>query len=164
LKLESNVIALNTAWLYAQTFSKIRPMKNADKNPFKDSQFTTILVVSDLVESKSFYIDKLGAELYREYGGTSVVLRFIDHWILLVLPAGPSEDKPEIHFQNHKDKNIVSHSFTIRVQNCQESFKILHSRGVEFITPPFDRGAEIRCFFKDPDNHLFEISEYRISA
>jgi len=106
-------------------------------------------------------MDKLGAELFREYGGSSVVLRFLDSWILLVLPGGPSEDKPDIHFQVHKDRNMVSHSFTIRVENCQESFEILQSREVEFITPPFDRGAEIRCFFKDPDGHLFEISEYR---
>ena len=138
-------------------------MINEDRNPFEDSQLTTILVVTDLIKSKSFYIDKLGAELFREYGGASVVLRFLDSWILLVLPGGPSADKPEIHFQNQKDKNIVSHSFTIRVDNCKESHKILNDKGVEFITPPFDWGAEIRCFFKDPDDHLFEISEYRKS-
>lgn len=132
-----------------------------DRNPFESSQLTTILVVKDLIKSKSFYIDKLGAELFREYGGSSVVIRFLDSWILLVLPGGPSEDKPEIHFQNHEDKNIVSHSFTIRVENCQESYNILQTRGVEFITPPFDWGSEIRCFFKDPNDHLFEISEYR---
>ena len=138
-------------------------MINEDRNPFESSQLTTILVVTDLIKSKAFYIDKLGAELFREYGGSSVVIRFLDSWILLVLPGGPSEDKPEIHFQNQKDKNIVSHSFTIRVDNCQESYKILNAKGVEFITPPFDWEAEIRCFFKDPDDHLFEISEYRKS-
>ena len=135
-------------------------MINDQRNPFESSQLTTILVVTDLKKSKTFYIEQLGAELFREYGGSSVVIRFLENWILLVLPGGPSEDKPEIYFQNHKDKNIVSHSFTIRVDNCQESYKILLARGVEFITPPFDWGAEIRCFFKDPDDHLFEISEY----
>jgi len=29
------------------------------------------------------------------------------------------------------------------------------------LTPPLDRGAEIRCFFRDPDGNLFEISEAR---
>jgi catechol 2,3-dioxygenase-like lactoylglutathione lyase family enzyme len=135
-------------------------MKKENRNPFDNSQLTTILVVSDLIESKSFYLDKLGAELFREYGGSSVVLQFLDNWILLVLPGGPTEDKPDIHFQNHRERNMVSHSFTIRVENCQASYDILHARGVEFLTPPFDWGAEIRCFFKDPDDHLFEISEF----
>jgi len=139
-------------------------MINDQRNPFESSQLTTILVVTDLKKSKSFYIEQLGAELFREYSGSSVVLRFLENWILLVLPGGPSEDKPEIHFQNHKDKNIVSHSFTIRVNNCQESYKILHARGVKFITPPFDWGEEIRCFFNDPDDHLFEISEYKFTS
>jgi catechol 2,3-dioxygenase-like lactoylglutathione lyase family enzyme len=40
-----------------------------------------------------------------------------------------------------------------------EAYKILKARGAEFITPPYDWGAEIRCFFRDPDGHLFEISE-----
>jgi len=139
-------------------------MINDQRNPFESSQLTTILVVTDLKKSKTFYIEQLGAELFREYGGSSVVIRFLGNWILLVLPGGPSEDKPEIYFQNHKDKNIVSHSFTIRVDNCQESYKILNDRGVKFITPPKDWGEEIRCFFKDPDDHLFEISEYKITS
>jgi hypothetical protein len=37
---------------------------------------THILVVTDPARSRDFWVDVLGAELYREYGGTSVVLRF----------------------------------------------------------------------------------------
>ena len=116
--------------------------------------------MSDLIKSKSFYIDKLGAELYREYGD-SVVLEFLDNWILLVLPGGPTDDKPDIYYKIPQDLSTVSHSFTIRVQNCKESYDILEARGVLFITPPKARGSEVRCFFKDPDGHLFEISEYK---
>ena len=138
-------------------------MKSMNENPFEKSEITTILVVSDLLESKSFYVDKLGAELFREYGGNSVVLKFLENWILLVLPGEPTEDKPDVYFQPPPVKNTVSHSFTIRVKNCEESYKLLKSRGIEFITPPFDRGQEVRCFFHDPDGHLFEISEYKQS-
>ena len=42
-------------------------MNTLDANPFESSAITIILVVSDLLKSKSFYIDILGAELYREY-------------------------------------------------------------------------------------------------
>ncbi len=95
-------------------------MSTLDTHPFQGSAFTTILVVSDLLKSKSFYIDILGAELLpREYP-ESVVLSFLDSWILLVLPGGPTEDKPDIQFRTQKDPDNVSHSFTIRVQNCKK--------------------------------------------
>ena len=136
-------------------------MSIKDQNPFSGSELTTILVVSDMIKSKSFYVDILGAELFREYGGTSVVLKLLSHWILLVTSGGPTEDKPDINFNPPTAPNSVSHSYTIRVQDCNESYRILKERGAEFITPPYDWGEEIRCFFKDPDGHLFEISEYK---
>lgn len=131
------------------------------KNPFGDSELTTILVVADMESSKRFYLDCLGAELFREYGASSTVIKFLNKWILLVASGDPTEDKPDTTFSPPQDRNTVSHSFTIRVNNCMDSYEVLLERGVKFITPPFDRGAEIRCFFYDPDGHLFEISEYR---
>ena len=135
-------------------------MKN---NPFEDSALTTILVVSDMARSKSFYVDVLGAKVFREYGGDSLVLEFLGSWILLVTPGGPTDDKPDIYFKMPTDKNSVSHSYTIRVKDCNLSYEILKDRGAKFITLPMTRGAETRCFFQDPDGHLFEISEYRAS-
>ena len=131
------------------------------KEPFKESELTTILVVSDIHSSKQFYLNVLGADLYREYGGDSVVLKFLNHWILLVGPGEPTEDKPQTSFVPPADPHKVSHSFTIRVQDCRASYEILKEKGATFITPPLDRGRETRCFFRDPDGHLFEISEYR---
>jgi catechol 2,3-dioxygenase-like lactoylglutathione lyase family enzyme len=32
-------------------------------------------------------------------------------------------------------------------------------RGVTFLTPPHDWGGEIRCFLRDPDGHLVELSQ-----
>ena len=133
-------------------------MKN---NPFEDSALTTILVVSDMAISKSFYLDVLGAKKFREYGSDSLVLEFLENWILLVTPGGPTNDKPDTHFKTPTDKNSVSHSFTIRVKDCAKTYKLLQQKGARFITPPMARGAETRCFFHDPDGHLFEISEYR---
>jgi catechol 2,3-dioxygenase-like lactoylglutathione lyase family enzyme len=33
------------------------------------------------------------------------------------------------------------------------------ARGVEFLTPPLDRRAELRCYIRDPDGYLIEIGE-----
>lgn len=135
---------------------------NLNQNdPFEDSALTNILVVSDMSKSKKYYVDVLGANLFREYGGDSMVLEFLDNWILLVTPGGPTEDKPETNFVVPSNRNNVSHSFTIRVKDCSRSYELLKQKGVEFLTPPVERGAETRCFFRDPDGHLFEISEYR---
>ncbi len=135
-------------------------MEENKQNPFNGAEMTTILVVADIARSKAFYVDALGAELYREYGGDSVVLKFLGNWLLLVSPGGPTEDKPLTSFVVPQDKNKVAHAVTIQVQDCQKSYDILVSKGVSFLTRPKKRGSETRCFFRDPDGHLFEISEH----
>lgn len=133
------------------------------KNIFPEPgmELTHILVISDIEKSKDFYLNVLGAELYREYGSTSVVLKFLNNWLLLVTGGDPTEDKPEIKFAPPDNLNYVSHSFTIRVEDCKRSYEILKSRGAQFLTPPYEWEYEIRCFFRDPDGNLFEISESR---
>lgn len=132
-----------------------------DSFPEADMEITTILVVSDMTRSLAFYRDVLGAELVRSYGGTSTVMKFLGHWLLLVTGGAPTADKPDVHFDAGRDPNRVHHAFTIRVKHCQRSYEVLKSRGATFITPPYDWGAEVRCFFRDPDGNLFEISEFR---
>lgn len=122
---------------------------------------THILVVEDIPTARQFYADVLGAEVFREYGGTSCVLRFAGAWLLLVTGGGPTEDKPDVVFEAPSDPDRVSHAMTIRVADCQEAYATLSRRGARFLTPPHDRGGEVRCFFRDPDGHLLEISEAR---
>ena len=103
----------------------------------------------------------VGATVYREYGGTSCVLRFHDGWLLLVTGAGPTDDKPSVTFAEPAEPDRVSHAMTIRVDDCQAAYETLLERGATFLTPPVDWGGEIRCSFRDPDGHLLEISEAR---
>jgi catechol 2,3-dioxygenase-like lactoylglutathione lyase family enzyme len=120
---------------------------------------THILVVSDLARSRDFWVGVLGAEPFREYGGTSVVLRFSGSWLLLVTGGGPTADKPGVVFQPPADADRVSHAMTLRVADCQAAYAALRSRGATFLTPPHDWGAEVRCFLRDPDGHLVELSQ-----
>jgi catechol 2,3-dioxygenase-like lactoylglutathione lyase family enzyme len=57
------------------------------------------------------------------------------------------------------DVDLVSGELIFRVDDCRGLYELLSERGVDFLTEPLDRGGEIRCFFRDPDGHLFEISE-----
>ena len=127
--------------------------------PSTGVELTLLLVISDLERSKIFYRDVLGAEVFREYGGTSCVLEFQGVWLLLVTGGGPTDDKPTVTFAPPHDPNLVSHQLTIRVPDCRVAYDVLRERGASFLTPPYDRGGEIRCFFRDPDGHLLEISE-----
>ncbi len=129
--------------------------------PSPDMELTHILVVGDLDVSVAWYRDVLGARLERTYGGTSAVFDFNGTWLLLVTGGEPTADKPDVVMSAPDDPGRVSHSFTIRVQDCREAYETLLERGAEFLTPPHDWGAEIRCFFPDPDGHLFEISQIR---
>ena len=127
--------------------------------PTDGVELTHILVVSDLAQARTFYVDVLGATVYREYGGSSLVLDFQGSWLLLVTGGEPTTDKPDVTFAPPENRNSVSHAMTIRVPDCRQAYEVLKSRGAEFLTPPVDWGAEIRCFFRDPDGHLLEISE-----
>ena len=95
-----------------------------DGFPAEGMALTHILVSSDPAASRDFYVNVLGAELYREYG-SSVVLRFLDNWLL----------------------------------DCRAAYETLRERGATFLTEPVDWGDEIRCFLRDPDGHLFELSQ-----
>jgi catechol 2,3-dioxygenase-like lactoylglutathione lyase family enzyme len=127
--------------------------------PTEGVALTLLMVVSDMDRSRHFYRDVLGATVYREYGGTSCVLSFQGTWLLLVTGGGPTKDKPTVTFAPPTDADVVSHELTIRVPDCQAAYEILKARGANFLTPPVDWGGEIRCFFRDPDGNLLEISE-----
>lgn len=127
--------------------------------PVDGVELTLLLVVSDVTRSSAFYRDALGAELFREYGGDSAVLKFLGSWLLLVTGGGPTPGKPTVTFEAPADPDHVSHQLTMRVPDCRAAYETLRSRGVEFLAPPVDRGGEIRAFFRDPDGHLLEISE-----
>lgn len=127
--------------------------------PQEGMALTHILVASDISTSKDFYENVLGAEVYREYGGTSCVLSFLGSWLLLVTGGGPTKDKPSVSFAVPEDPNAVSHAMTIRVPDCRAAYQELKSRGAVFLTPPVEWDGEVRCFFKDPDGHLLEISQ-----
>src|SRR6266566_6793029 len=129
--------------------------------PTDGVEVTVLRVVNDLKQSRHFYKDVLGAQEFREYGGSSAVLKFAGTWLLLVTGGGPSADKPTVTFAPPLTSEVVSHELTIRVPDCRAAYKTLKARGATFLTPPVEYDWEIRCFFQDPDGHLLEISELK---
>ena len=87
-----------------------------------------------------------------------MVLRFAGTWLLLV-SGGADSGKPGVVFAPPADPDQVSHALTLRVADCQASYQALRARGAAFLAPPHDWGGEIRCFLRDPDGNLVELSQ-----
>jgi catechol 2,3-dioxygenase-like lactoylglutathione lyase family enzyme len=131
----------------------------ASEFPEVGVELTHILVVNNLDRSRDFWSRVVGATVFREYGGTSCVLKLVGTWLLLVTGGGPTEDKPQVTFAVPNDPNRVSHAMTFRVVDCRSAYESLRARGAEFLTPPVESDWEVRAFFSDPDGHLLEISQ-----
>jgi catechol 2,3-dioxygenase-like lactoylglutathione lyase family enzyme len=125
---------------------------------FSASALTHLLVVADTDVSRDWYVDLLDASVYGQYGA-SVVLELLGNWLLLVEGGGPTPDKPTVTFAPPADPGRVSTQLIFRVEDCREAYELLSGRGATFLTEPVDHDGEIRAFFRDPDGHLFEISQ-----
>lgn len=126
---------------------------------FEASAVTHMLVVSDVERSRDWYVRVLDASVYGEYGGTSVVLDVLGSWLLLVTGGPPDPGKPTVTLAVDADHDRVDHQIIFRVDDCHAAHALLRDRGAEFLAPPVERPGETRAFFRDPDGHLFEMSE-----
>jgi catechol 2,3-dioxygenase-like lactoylglutathione lyase family enzyme len=118
----------------------------------------THFIVSDDVErSRRFYTDVLGGETVR--AGEPSFVSLANSWIIINVGGGPTEDKPTVTLETPPDPDRTSSFLNIRVADIQEVYREWSARGAEFLTPPQDRGAEIRCYIRDPDGHLIEVGQ-----
>jgi catechol 2,3-dioxygenase-like lactoylglutathione lyase family enzyme len=124
----------------------------------KEGILLTYFIVSDDVErSRRFYTDVLGGETVRE--GEPSFVQLANSWIIINVGGGPTEDKPAVTLEKPWDPNRASAFLNIRVADIQAVYAEWSARGAEFLTPPQDRGAEIRCYLRDPDGHLIEVGQ-----
>ena len=129
--------------------------------PDPQTRLGTLLVVEDVTTSRDFYRDILGATVTREMEGSFCQLELAGSLLFLVSGGGPTPDKPDISFTPPADPKTVSTELTFRVPDCQAAYDALVQLGATFLTPPLvqDWGGEIRCFLRDPDGHLLELSQ-----
>ena len=128
--------------------------------PPADGSVTHLLVVSDLARARVWYRDVLGAEETGAYDG-SVVFKLLGSWLLVVEGGGATEDKPTTTFAPPPDPDTISTELIFGVPDCLAAYETLKARGADFLAPPVTYAWEIRAFFRDPDGHLFEITERR---
>jgi catechol 2,3-dioxygenase-like lactoylglutathione lyase family enzyme len=118
----------------------------------------THFIVSDDVErSRRFYTDVLGGETIS--AGEPSFVALANSWIIINVGGGPTEDKPTVTLETPPDPDRTSSFLNIRVADIEAVYADWSARGAEFLTPPQDRGAEIRCYIRDPDGHLIEVGQ-----
>jgi catechol 2,3-dioxygenase-like lactoylglutathione lyase family enzyme len=68
-------------------------------------------------------------------------------------------DKPTVTLEPPRDPHHVSSFLNIRVADIHAAYNTWRDRGAVFLTPPVDRGPELRCYMRDPDGHLIEVGQ-----
>jgi catechol 2,3-dioxygenase-like lactoylglutathione lyase family enzyme len=125
--------------------------------PSEGVALTHFIVSADVDRSARFYTEVLGGEMVMS--GAPTVVQLANSWIIINEGGGPTEDKPSVTLQVPSDPDLVSAFLNIRVADIQNIYETWSARGAHFLTPPMDRGAEIRCYVRDPDGHLIEVGQ-----
>ena len=127
-------------------------------NPGPDGLvLTTLLIVADQDRSRAFYETVLGATVVLERD--PVIMKFHNSWIIANVGGGPTDDKPGVTMAPPRDPDTVGIAMNIRVGDAPRVYEEWRSRGAQFLTPPQDRGSEIRCYLRDPDGYLIELGQ-----
>jgi catechol 2,3-dioxygenase-like lactoylglutathione lyase family enzyme len=115
------------------------------------------LTVRDVARSRRFYSEVLGGEVVLAENPCTVKLA--NSWIIMNPGGGPTPDKPGVTLVAPGDPGTTSSFMNLRVADIDACYAEWTAKGAEFLTPPIDREAEIRCYIRDPDGYLIEVGQ-----
>ncbi|HEU5391316.1 MAG TPA: VOC family protein [Streptosporangiaceae bacterium] len=118
---------------------------------------THFIVTADVAWSRYFYTHVLGGEVLRD--GEPSIVALANSWIIINTGGPPTDDKPTVTLEPPRDPDHVSSFLNIRVADIHAVYQQWRDRGAQFLTPPADRGPELRCYLRDPDGHLIEVGQ-----
>jgi catechol 2,3-dioxygenase-like lactoylglutathione lyase family enzyme len=130
-------------------------------NQQNDIVLTNFIVSNDIERSVSFYTRVLGGDLAMNMDGGPAIVQLANSWIIINGGGGPTDDKPEVTLEVPTDPTRTSAFLNIRVADVHAIYAKWSALGAEFLTPPTDRGSELRCYVRDPDGHLIEVGQSR---
>jgi len=122
---------------------------------------THFIVSEDIARSRDFYAGVLGGEIVSASEPT--IVQLANSWIIINTGGGPTDDKPTVTL-TAPDPDTTSGFLNIRVADIQEVYEDWSAKGAQFLTPPIDRGAEIRCYMRDPDGRVIEVGQAKMGS
>jgi catechol 2,3-dioxygenase-like lactoylglutathione lyase family enzyme len=125
--------------------------------PIEGLVLTHFITVRDVARSRAFYADILGGRVILEEN--PCIVKVANSWIIMNPGGGPTPDKPDVTLQPPEDTAKVSSFLNVRVADIQACYEQWSAKGAEFLTPPIDRRAELRCYLRDPDGYLIEVGQ-----
>ncbi|MER6114131.1 VOC family protein [Streptomyces hirsutus] len=125
--------------------------------PSEGLVLTHFLTVSDVARSRQFYSEVLGGEA--ALNENPCIVKLANSWIIMNPGGGPTPDKPDVTLRPPIDPHTVSSFMNIRVADIEACYADWSAKGVQFLTPPIDRRAELRCYMRDPDGYLIEVGQ-----
>jgi catechol 2,3-dioxygenase-like lactoylglutathione lyase family enzyme len=125
--------------------------------PAEGIVLTHFIVSADVARARRFYADVLGGEVLRD--GEPSIIALANSWIVINEGGPPTDDKPTVTLAPPRDPDTVSSFLNIRVADIHAVYATWRERGAQFLTPPTDRGPELRCYMRDPDGHLIEVGQ-----
>ena len=130
--------------------------------PSQGILLTHFIVSDDVDRSRRFYTEVLGGETVFQGDsskGEPSIIALANGWVTINVGGGPTPDKPTVTLETPPDADRVSSFLNIRVADIDAVYREWTSRGAEFLTPPIDRGVELRCYMRDPDGRLIEVGQ-----
>ncbi len=127
-----------------------------------DEMVVAHFIVSDDVErSRRFYTDVLGGRtvISGEAGDEVTYVALANTWVIINVGGGPTDDKPTVTLEPHRDPDRVSSFLNIRVADIEAVYAEWSARGADFLTPPKRHETEIRAYIRDPDGYLIEVGQ-----
>jgi catechol 2,3-dioxygenase-like lactoylglutathione lyase family enzyme len=118
---------------------------------------THFITVRSVDRSRAFYSEVLGGQVVLEEN--PCIVKLANSWVLMNPGGPPTPDKPDISVVDYEPGNTVSTFMNLRVADIAACYELWSSKGAEFVTPPIDRGAEIRCYMRDPDGYMIEVGQ-----
>ena len=118
---------------------------------------TLFITVRKVARSRDFYSRVLGGKVVLEEN--PCIVKLANSWILMNPGGPPTPDKPDITVTDYEPGDTTSIFLNLRVADINACYREWSDRGATFLTPPIDRGAEIRCYMRDPDGYLIEVGQ-----
>ena len=125
--------------------------------PAEGTVVTMFIAVRSVARSRDFYSRVLGGTVVLEEN--PCIVKLSNSWILMNPGGPPTPDKPGISVVSYQPGDTTSIFLNLRVADIQACYEEWKSKGAEFVTPPIDREAEIRCYMRDPDGYLIEVGQ-----